>query len=407
MARAEEVVTVDDIRWDEFSNPPGAADPHPSDLDFSARAPEALKHADDCAYCQRRLDAAGSSPTPWAPDLDDDESFEAHVRARLAAGAGAELARVTALSAPVQALLGDTVTEAEVTAGQVWRLRWDTQQILVAVIAVHGWLVEVAPVSTDAEHADSFTWRLPADATDLGVDLGAVLSAEGTVPLFTFERLVADLRRTVGAEAPSVLRALQRAVRTGDLPPPEIPTGPVTGELDIDRVELRTALQEQLAPFVAAAYAVPEGAAEDALSELVRQRSGDDPAAFTDAGVTPGIYLRISRGERATPEVAAKLAEALGLTVEQVLELNPPLPPVAILEVSRPRLRHRFESSAEPVSEVMRARWLVAENALAGAARTVSGSELVDDGGGGDPALAARVESALDDWLRRRHDTGN
>jgi hypothetical protein len=395
----------DDMRWDELSTPPGAPDAHPNDVDLAAGVPEALKHAVDCAYCTQRLSGA-AAPEHWSPALDDDEAFDEAVRRHLAGPAGAELENVTMLPASVHALMTDADADLDVAAGQIWRLRRGPHRMLVAVVRVQGWLVEVAPVSTDVAHADVYAWRLPVPATDLGVPLVVFMAAEQTVPLLTFDTLVADLNDTVGAQVVPLLRGLQRATRTAGDPPDGLSVGPRTSEADIDRRELRSALQEQMAPFVAAVHDLPEGGREGELADLVAARSHDDPA-FAANGIDAGTYLDLVQRHRATREVAERLAAVLNMSIGQVLALNPPLPSAAIVEVSRPRVRHYFEEAAESEAEALRDRWDVAAQVVAQAARSVPTSQRGGDVGGdfdgGDPGYAAKLRRILEDRRLHRH----
>ena len=394
---------MDNIRWDEFSTAPGTANPHPSDAELDAANRDTNKHVTDCAYCQQRLQGHEERRSAFDAAVLDDETFEHSLRARLDGGGRDRLKASTALSPALHSFTQVVNVREDVRPGQIWRLRWAQQQMLVAVLSVRAWWVDVAPVTTDVLHADEYTWRLPGHATTLGVPLAVVVSAEATVPLFTFERLVSDLADTLGPDSAGSAAALRSALRNARPAPRGMDVGPFTGEMDVDRGELRASLQSQLAVFGGAYAHRTETSAAEELADVLMEHSQGNPDAFNAFGIGAIDMLELTRGARLTAAQAEALSTALKMPAEQLLALNPPLPDAAIVEVSRPVLRASFEELAGGNDEAMsQRRWEVAERALAAAARETGAPHArgkADGPDGGDPTLAVKVRHILEQML--------
>jgi len=361
---------------DELVPPVAASEPHLLDTDLSAQLTVAQsKHLANCGWCQERL-----TSSPQHPDLTNEDDFMAIARNRINAGAGAALGELTKLRSALHDLTSERAARDDVRTGQIWRLRWHDTSELAAVLAVDRWWVTIAPVTSDIAAADEYSVLLGSDVTCLDIPLALCVSLECTVPLFTFDTLIAQTgtgSRTTpatGMPSPLVLQAIWRAWRRGDVPPEDARYGePVLGG-DLDRRELRNTVSAAFVPLVSAAPTILRDAVQPSASlfDMINSLNLSLSELVEASQLDRKVFLQIKQGGRVTAQQAHQLARLLSTDVSTVLAANPPLDEGLVVQISRPRWRHDLRRLAQQTHTTEdEARWRVAEMAAEARLRTV------------------------------------
>jgi hypothetical protein len=294
--------------WEpELVAPISAASGHLRDSELlSSESTARDKHLADCEWCRQRLLSADAMP-----GFASDEAFEQ----ALAVGEW----RVTFSQASSNAVIPDGVRDlmtapasvGDAEPGQLWRVSWHDERLLVAVIDTQGWLALVAPVTTDVSLADELTLRVPAERSPLGTELAVWVRSRMRVPLFVFDRPLGALP-SVGANLLPAVVALRHLVRmhlTESQVPQDLPVGRQLTDNDTDRLAIHDALREQLSLFAAA----PAGLLEDA-SLIIGEKSGD---ARELTRPMPDVLRELAKSKS-----LSELADMTGLEMSRLLDLS-------------------------------------------------------------------------------------
>jgi hypothetical protein len=304
----------------ELVRPAATLESHLLDTELDGRLTVVQSnHLATCGLCQERY-----ANVSQHPDLIDEDAFLTIARSRIAAGVSTMLETQTKLQSTLHELTLGRTTRDDVRTGQIWRLRWEGSFELAIVLNVDRWCVTVAPVTIDTDAADEYSFLLAPYATSLNIPLAACISLECIVPLFTFDRLVAQAGQSSKASAPEmpsarVVQAIRRAWRRGDPPPADVRYGEPLLDGDLDRRELRNTISAAFKSLVSAAPVVLSGTPQPSTGSL-----------------------------------------------EMIEDLTPDLLAELIVQVSRPRWRsdlRRFAQSSQITED--EARWQLAEMAAA------------------------------------------
>ncbi|MEV4511603.1 hypothetical protein AB0K00_21830 [Dactylosporangium sp. NPDC049525] len=382
-------------------NPPAAvADAHLLDVDLLSPAASGLKHLAECGWCQQRQQTAERH----RDDFDDDDFLHA-ARQRAETGGVAALAHLTRLTPQLQALTGDAIAREDVSAGQLWRLRWGQVTELAVVVGIDRWWVTVAPVTTDVNAADEYSVLLPPTASALDTAIAVCFSLECTVPLFVFDRLIAPASRpTLDNEQaaaqlppPDAARDVWRAWRRGSGVPPNLTYGCALDDGDLDRRELRSVIAASFTVLVGASACIPGSPRGEVVPLAQRVRDlGLRPSALAEqTGIGMEVFMRINRGGRVTRAEAEKLAPYLDTDAQTVLDANPALDDELVVEVSSPHRRLALRRLAQADGTEDTQRWAAAESVSTHAARTVSSRPASASTTSAQASWAAKVDIYL------------
>jgi hypothetical protein len=322
---------VPDIWQPDLVAPPSAASGHLSDEDLvSSRSEPGEKHLADCGWCRQRLVSAEAA---GALEPDDDEFASA-----LAAGGWrARFARASSnavIPERVRDLMSAPASIGDAEPGDLWRLSWRGEHLLVAVIDVDGWMTVVAPVTTDAGLADELTLRVAAGQSPLGTELAVWVRSRMPVPLFVFDRPLGALPPVGRDSRPAAvaLRQLTRAHLAGSPTPADLPVGRQLTANDTDRVAMHDALREQITWFAGALAGLQQEASLIAgekrgdaramalpISDVIRRLAGSmSLAELADrTGLDMGRLVDLSRpGAIATREEAEAIESISGVAID-------------------------------------------------------------------------------------------
>jgi hypothetical protein len=233
----------------------------------------------------------------------------------------------------------------EPAVGQMWRARWGSVTQVLLVMDASARSVRAAPVTFDLDMADDSAVILPAEASDLTLQLVVWTNDAMSLSLRVLDRFLGSL-----ADDPrEVLNA---------------PRGrPVLTVAD-ERAVSRARMQDALDVFLSARWA-PEGVGtlNEVLGKIDRKRLGDVLA------VPDRVVIALLRGRNGvTPEQAERLAPVLKETPENLLAANPPLPEDLVADLDRPVYRAKVNALAHRrgVDEI--AAWLTVGYSVAGVA---------------------------------------
>jgi hypothetical protein len=327
--------------------PASAAAEHITDMDIAGGlSSQSEKHIIDCAQCRVRMQVADTTPT-----LDDDE-FLAAIRAR---GLRPEQNAWTSAvpSASVLALASQASRSDDVEPGQLWTVAWRGVEQMVAVVAIHRWQVQAAPVTTDTELADEFTLLIDANDSALEVPLAIWVRPTVTVPLFIFERQLAELGPFDGSSATRALRTVLASYQVDQPVPSDLPVGPLLTPYDYDRIALLDSLTQTMVQLANAQHCIQEALESQ---EAADSREADQPAvSITErlnqarielselsqrSGLSREELVAIKRNGQLTRAQAERLAAVLDTAPEQLLGPEAPaIPDELIVAASRPSRR--------------------------------------------------------------------
>lgn len=321
--------------------PVSAAAEHITDTDITgALSPQSEKHIADCAQCCARMQVANKTPA-----LDDDD-FLAAIRARNLKPD--ETAWTSAVpSASVLALASHATRSDEVEPGQLWTVAWHGTHQMVAVIATHRWQVQAAPVTTDTQLSDEFTLIVDAADSALEVPLAVWVRPTVTLPLFIFERHLADLDPFDGSSATRALRSVLASYQIDQPVSSELPVGPPLIPHDYDRIAVLDSLTETMLQLASAQHCIQEAlesqeASQPAfnINERLNQARLELSELSQRSGLSRQELVAIKKNNQLNIAQAQSLAPVLQTTAELLLGAEiPAIPDELIVAASRPSRR--------------------------------------------------------------------
>lgn len=312
------------------------------------------KHVAECGWCRERQRIALSG----GHDADAADGTDAEFEQALDGAAWEDSFRRVAVDAVLPSKVRRLMTvhpiPDSVAGGQLWRLTWKARHLLAVVIAVNGWQVLVAPVTTDDELADELTLLVPADRSPVDVELAVRVRQRVAIPLFVLDRYLGALP-PVGQEqtaAAEVLDALVRAHRSGSSNIEGATVGRHLFADDADAIAFADALAEEAAWFAAATQGLhylpaemPEGGREDAsiaapsLAELITGSKLTLSQLIERTGLSAGRLIDLRRGSPASQEEVRAVASVTGSAITSATGVDAPAFNAAMAEVSAPRWR--------------------------------------------------------------------
>ena len=252
-----------------------------------------------------------------------------------------------ALPAAVARSLFDQGAPPEIGLDQVWQLRWQSEVCLVATVAVNGWHVTVAPVTTDVHLAGADTAVFDAGSSPLQVPTAVWLSVTATVPTAAFARAIGAFAWPEGS---GVLREAALSVRRTGAVGSSQPHGIQGQESNVDTIEIADVLQHRLAWFASADRALAEtlsATGDSAQSvDVVLLLRGLSSTQLAQAGVRKAELIPVIRGGQLTAVQAVALAPILGLDPATLLGGGSAVPEPLIEEASSPRWFHPRQAFA-------------------------------------------------------------
>lgn len=310
--------------WNELIPPAAGLSAHLSDTQLAdvELAQHVEKHLADCAWCQqRRQSLTADGRQELASLLDELDSIDVPAATLQAASAW------SLPSALAAALRTDSSHWPVVAPTQLWRLSWRGQDALAVVLERDFWWARVAPVTTDINLADEYSFLIDEDGTTLSQPAVIFMRATATVPLFTLSWFLGDVA-CAGTNVQQALRSLEAAHLEQAPPPSEVPTGTALTADDWDRLDALDALNEQMQWFQAASHGVldeagpvagRQAAAEDGgldVAKLLNQRGLDVLALAESTGLADFRLLDLKSGRvQPTPEDRAALSAHFGASV--------------------------------------------------------------------------------------------
>lgn len=384
--------------WDPMLIAPAApAAVHVDDnhlLHLATRAEQ--KHVAECGWCRERqriaqLSVDGADGT--------DEEFEQALQGEGWEDSFRRASVGVILPGSVRRLMTVRPVPDSVAAGQLWRLTWKERHLLAAVIAVDGWHVQIAPVTTDGELADELTLLVPADHSPVDVELAIRVRQRTVIPLFVLDRYLGALPPT-GREqtaAADALAALARAHRTDSSASGGVTVGHRLFAEDADAIAFADAVAEEAAWFAGAAcglHYVPgeesqagEGDASlstTTLPELIADAGLTLTQLVERTSLTPGRLVDLRRGASASEAEVLAVASATNTPVDRHLApVDAASFHIVMAEVSTPQRRAARAAwtrlnvaGGDPDDPTELVQWLLHERV---AARSVPDGQLTDD----------------------------
>jgi DNA-binding transcriptional regulator YdaS (Cro superfamily) len=231
----------------------------------------------------------------------------------------------------------------EVATSQVWRARWDAISVLVLILGIEDRTVHVVPVTLDLPAEDERSLIVEPGLTTFGIHVTVWVGLAGDLPSRVLEQpvdlwpdeLVHGIANLVHDPAASV----PTGTRRGD---------PITSDLAPEAL-LRAELEDDL-ESLRQAPALPVAAdGEDARPlSAVLGRKVDLKALVAALGWPQHEVMNLLNGRRAlTPEEVGVVADATGVSPEEVAKAVRLLPPDFVAEVEQPRWRSTWRHRAD------------------------------------------------------------
>ncbi|MEV1013040.1 hypothetical protein AB0I89_30560 [Micromonospora sp. NPDC049801] len=216
--------------------------------------------------------------------------------------------------------------------GQLWRARWADVTELVLLLHVDASEVDAAPASLEDAFGDVDTVVLPPTLTTLNSPIAVWAGASRNVPVCALDRQIGDTRLD------PTLNLVEWATANG-----AVRGRRVIGAID-PLAEFRGRLLDAMTTLEEATWA-PAGTGR--LSHLIAAAGVTISDLIQQLGVAPQRALAIRRGQAAASEREARgLAAMLSLTVAEILNANPSLPPDLVQALSMPRCRENVSRLA-------------------------------------------------------------
>lgn len=279
---------------DDELHPPGyAPQAHLDDNELLEDTIDAQKHRDECAWCTHRAEQVDQIALKNLDELlnsiDETPIYEPTQA----------FARTWHLPTTLSSYLVPNQPQPRVAPGQLWRLSWNGETMLVVVIDRERWELRVAPVITDTDLADEYTLLFDATALSFGEPAAAFTRAITTVPLFTFDIHLGDIHTPFNTTR--ALRNLENAHLAGAAPADDIPTGDTLNDNDWDRHAALNELRDIMRRFSEAAI---------------------DIADLHDPATSPTDTASIVDAFRRTNPNPIELAELTGITLRRLVDLQ-------------------------------------------------------------------------------------
>jgi hypothetical protein len=236
--------------------------------------------------------------------------------------------------------------DIQISAGQVWRARWNEVSVLVLVAEALGQEVTTMPLTLDPPAEDDRCLVIDPSLTVFGVEVTAWAGLSGQLPLRVLEQLV-DLwpdhvvnEIRLAGESPE--RQALPGTRWGRPFASELsPDAMVRAELEDDLEALRHA------PALPAAV---EGQTPLTLSSLLGKRLDFRTlvSALQPLGLSQSEVMSLLQGKRPITLAEAEIiAGVTGLPEEEIAEVVLPLPSGFVAEVDHPRWRRTWRQRAD------------------------------------------------------------
>lgn len=235
------------------------------------------------------------------------------------------------------------LTEIEISAGQVWRARWDEVSILVLVLAVEDRDVLAAPVTIDPPVEDDRCVVLKGSSTTFGVEARVWAGLTSLIPIRVLDRPVDEWSEDV----------VRWATHTEQGQPSAIPLGARQGgaiqsELD-PAATFRAELADEL-ELLSQAPGLPVATRSAAHRDLASLLGGKlDLASLCSLLDLPQAeVMKLLRGKiPLTPDQIAVVAQATGLSPEEIAGTVRQLPLGLVVEMEHPRWRPTWGRRAQ------------------------------------------------------------
>lgn len=316
---------------------------HPTDLELShlldgrldpGAAARVRAHLEQCLACQVHVGQARP--------VDDARPTEAHLTDLVDAALRLPEQTVTALSTP---------RATQPAAGQLWRLEWRGQVALALLLDTDDRHdnVLVAPITTDPEWGDQYTLAVAPAMSPLGIELAVWTALRTHVPQVTLDQPLGDVDPSVVEAAGAVHAAF---VRDDLVEAPLLPGGQSVGTPIIDPADERWEYREHVITAVS-------GLVEQADSDLADPEEHRDLGAvlydhgvraqeLAEAlGVSASTAFDLLRGTVTLAEgQIRRLEERFDISGGELREATARPDPDALIALSLPRIRDRFEAEA-------------------------------------------------------------
>lgn len=244
----------------------------------------------------------------------------------------ADLMRLAAQAAAPRAITKTGLRErfgdaphVEPAQGQVWRVRWEQDSLLVLVLTVRNRSIMGVPVTLEPGRGGHCSMLVPAEVTSFGVPATLWCDLTGWLPFRVLDRIVDEWPEDVAQSCPLRVCA------------PEPRRGPaVTGDDDlVEEIEIAMDVLRHVPAFAEPA------APDERVVELRTKLPNITVAQVGNALQVPkGEALAIMRGKGLISlDQAEVLARLASIDVEEVLACVPRLPEAGIAEVEHPRWR--------------------------------------------------------------------
>ncbi|HUG84077.1 MAG TPA: helix-turn-helix transcriptional regulator [Euzebya sp.] len=266
------------------------------------------------------------------------------------------------------------VNPPPVSPGQVWRAEWEGAIAIVVVTGTRGSRdAEVSPVNEDTGLADARTVVVPADRSPLGHTFGVWATPSTTIPTVALDRHLGNL-------APTDLHKLAGLLTAAGRPGPPV-------DLTYPPAAHRHALEATLVGFDELRRLLAGEHPETTdLGDLLAAASMKWSTLATDANIDAPTLRKVQQGAPGVLDMAAvaRVADALGLHVDEVMAALPRVPVALRLALHQPRHRHQVRERARrtetSIGEVRRvvARELVGARRRQRAGTDEDWDELLD-----------------------------
>lgn len=232
--------------------------------------------------------------------------------------------------------------DAEISARQVWRARWEAVSVLVLVVTVADREVHAAPVTVDPPAEDDRSLVLSGSSTAFGVDTTVWAGLTAAVPIRVLERAVDAWNEDIVGWVRRVAEGVPGEAPSGTRPGRAIPS-----ELDQAR-QVRAELVDDL-EALQQSPGLPAGISEKPVTDLASKLRGrlDLPSLCQSLDLPQPQVMQILRGKvPLTSDQISAVSQATGLSVDEVEQSVRPLPPGLVVAAEHPRWRSAWQDRA-------------------------------------------------------------